>query len=128
MSAPCPFDYTVIRVVPRVDRGEHMNVGVLLFCFVRGFLEARVEIDPRRLEALWPGLDQELVRRHVDAVVRIAAGEADAGPIARLPQRERWHWLVAPRSTMVQTAPVHSGVTSDPEATLAHLVARLVRV
>jgi hypothetical protein len=128
VSASCPFDYTVIRVVPRVDRGEHVNVGVLLFCFVRGFLGARVVVEPARLEALWPGLDLELVRRHVDAVVRIAAGEADAGPIARLPQRERWHWLVAPRSTVVQTAPVHSGVTADPEATLERLVDQLVRV
>ncbi|MCC6619914.1 MAG: DUF3037 domain-containing protein [Deltaproteobacteria bacterium] len=128
MSVRHRFDYTIIRVVPRVDRGELVNVGVLLYCLERDFLAAGVALDERRLDALWPGIDLALVRRHVEAIVRIAAGEDDAGPIARLPQRERWHWLVAPRSTIVQLAPVHSGLTLDPQATLEHLVGCLVRL
>jgi len=137
VSAPTPtptgqersrFDYTIVRVVPRIDRGESVNVGVLLWCLERDFLAAGLAIDERRLLALWPDVDLPLVRRHVGAIARIAAGDADAGPIARLPMRERWHWLVAPRSTIVQTAPVHSGLCVDPQATLDHLVGCLVCV
>lgn len=128
MTARHRFDYTIIRVVPRVDRGEHVNVGVLLWCLERDFLAAGLAIDDRRLAALWPDLDLPLVHRHVEAIARIAAGDADAGPIAQLPKKERWHWLVAPRSTIVQMAPVHSGLSVDPRATLDHLVGCLVRL
>ncbi|HET9093741.1 MAG TPA: DUF3037 domain-containing protein [Solirubrobacteraceae bacterium] len=126
--APDPFQYAVLRVVPRVEREEFINVGVILFCRTRRFLAARVALDPRRLRALSPAIDLEAVREHLDARVRVAAGEAGAGPIAALPQSERFHWLVAPSSTIIQTSSVHSGVCGEPEAMLDRLVAQLVTV
>jgi hypothetical protein len=120
------FDYAIVRVVPRVERGEAVNVGVILFCRTAGFLGARVHVDRARLVALWPGLDVEAVARAVEILPRIAAGEADAGPIAELPQADRFHWLVAPRSTVVQTSAVHTGLCDEPGASLSHLFAELV--
>ncbi len=122
------FEYAPIRVVPRVERGECINVGVLLFCLSRRVLEARVELDVPRLLALWPQADVELIREHLEAIPRICAGGDDAGPIGRLPQKERWHWLVAPRSTLVQVGPVHAGLCDAPSEALEKLVAQLVRV
>jgi hypothetical protein len=104
------FDYAVLRVVPRVEREEFVNVGVIVFCLEKRLLEARVHVDEARLLALWPGLDVETVRQHVQAVERICAGDATAGAIASLSQRERFHWLIAPRSTMIQTSVVHTGI------------------
>lgn len=127
MSERTSFDYCIIRVVPRVERGEQLNAGVLLYCLKRDFLGVGLALDEARLRALWPGIDLELVRSHLAALARVSAGEPDAGPVARLTQRERWHWLVAPRSTIIQMSPVHSGLCVDPGATLAHLVDRLVR-
>ncbi|MFO0747069.1 MAG: DUF3037 domain-containing protein [Myxococcota bacterium] len=127
MSARVSFDYAIVRVVPRVDRGELLNAGVVLYCLKRDFLEARLLLDEARLVALWPAIDAGLVRSHLDAVARIAAGDATAGAVARLTQRERWHWIVSPRSTIIQMSPVHSGLTTDPTTTLAHLVDCLVR-
>jgi hypothetical protein len=121
------FDYAIVRVVPRVDRGEFVNAGALLHCRVRGFLAATIALDEARLLALAPDVDLELVRRHLAAVPRICAGEADAGPIARLPQPERFHWLVAPRSTLIQMSPVHAGMCDDPAAELERIVDDLVR-
>lgn len=121
-----PFAYAVLRVVPRVERGECFNAGVVLLCRTRRFLAARVALDQRRLAALAPGLDPAEVQRHLDAFVRIAAGEPDAGPIACLPQPERFHWLTAPSSTIIQPGPVHSGLCEDPAAMLDHLFATLV--
>jgi hypothetical protein len=122
------FDYALVRVMPRVERGEVINAGVILFCLEQDFLAARVEVNAPRLLALWPQTDVELVRQHLEAIPRICAGTADAGPIGRLSLRERFHWLVAPRSTMIQVSPVHAGLCAQPEKALAELFDRMVRV
>jgi hypothetical protein len=119
-----PFQYAIVRVVPRVDRGEFINVGVILFCRARRYLAARIALDERRLDALGPA--PAGLRTHLDTLVRIAAGEDDAGPIARLSQSERFHWLSAPSSTVIQTSPVHTGLCEDPHELLEHLMRTLV--
>jgi hypothetical protein len=121
-----PFQYAIVRVVPRVERGECMNVGVVFYCRTRNFLAARIALDEGRLAPFAPELDLAEVRAHLDAMARIAAGEPEAGPVARLEQSERFHWLVAPSSTVIQTSPVHTGLSDDPEATLSGLMAKLV--
>jgi hypothetical protein len=121
-----PFQYAVIRVVPRVERGETLNAGVVLLCRPRRYLGARVALDEPRLAALAPGVDPETIRPHLDAVERIAAGDGAAGPIARLSPPERFHWLVAPASTVIQPSEVHTGLTDDPEAELDRLFRQLV--
>jgi hypothetical protein len=126
--APDPFQYAVLRLVPRIDRDEFVNVGVIVFCRTRGFLQARVALDPRRIDALAPGFDLETVREHLEARVSIAAGDPEAGPLAALPQSERFHWLVAPSSTVIQTSPVHSGLCEEPEALIERLFQQLVAV
>jgi hypothetical protein len=123
---PSPFQYAIVRVVPRVERGECLNAGVVLFCRPRRFLAARIALDEARLRALAPGADLAIVRDHLEALTRIAAGDAAAGPIAALEPSERFHWLVAPSSTMIQCSPVHTGLTDDPARELDHLVERLV--
>jgi hypothetical protein len=110
-----------------VDRGEFINAGVVLYCLAQGFLGARVALDETRLFALAPEVDMSLVRSHLEAVPRICAGGAEAGPIGQLPQKERWHWLVAPRSTILQMSPVHSGLCEDPASALEHLMDTMVR-
>jgi hypothetical protein len=125
--AASPFQYAIVRVVPRVERGECLNAGVVLFCRPRRFLDARVELDERRLLALAPDVDLDGVRGHLDALCRIAAGDPAAGAIAALPASERFHWLVAPSSTIIQCSPVHTGLTDDPAGELERLVAQLVR-
>jgi hypothetical protein len=122
------FDYAIVRVVPRVERGEFINAGVILFCLTKRFLSAKVELDERRLLALAPEVDLELVRGHLQAIPRICTGGRVAGPIGQLPQKERWHWLVAPRSTILQMSPVHSGLCEDPAQSLEHLMDRMVRL
>jgi hypothetical protein len=122
------FDYAVVRVVPRVERQEFVNAGVILFCLERDFLQARVAVDEPRLRALWPETDAGLVRQHLEAIPRICAGAPDGGPIARLSLRERFHWLVAPRSTILQVSPVHSGLCESPERTLEELFRQMVTV
>jgi len=122
------FDYAILRVMPRVERGELINAGVILFCLERDFLQARVEVNEPRLRALWPGTDLELVRQHLEAIPRICAGSPEGGPIARLSLRERFRWLVAPRSTMVQVSPVHSGLCDSPERALDDLFRQMVLV
>lgn len=121
------FDYAVVRVVPRVDRGEFVNVGVILFCSSAGFLDARIELDRSRLTALAPAIDVALVESYLEAIPKICAGGGEAGSIGELPQRARFHWLVAPRSTIIQTSPVHSGVHHDLDAALNNLFEKLVR-
>jgi hypothetical protein len=121
-----PFSYAVYRLVPRVDRGEQINIGVIVFSRPLGFLEARVALDAERALALWPDLDLDPVRAHLTAIERIAAGDPAAGPIAGLEFTERWHWLVAPSSTMIQPSEVHTGICGDPAATLARLFDELV--
>jgi hypothetical protein len=125
-AVSAPFQYAIVRVVPRVERGECMNVGVVFFCRQRRFLAARMALDEERLAAFAPGLDVEEVRAHLDAMERIAAGEPGSGPVAELEQSERFHWLVAPSSTVIQTSPVHTGLADDPEVTLARLLGKLV--
>ena len=126
MPAPPSFDYAAIRIVPRVEREEFLNAGMILFCPERKFLGVRMHLDPERLRALWPSLDMEEIRRHLEAFVRVAEGASDAGPIARLSQRERFHWLVAPRSTIIQVSAVHSGICEQPMDKLEQLFQRLV--
>ena len=128
MPALSSFDYAVLRVVPRVEREEFVNAGVILFCLERDFLKALVELDEPRLRALWPAIDLDLLGQHLHAIPKICAGSPDAGPIARLSLRERFHWLVAPRSTMIQVSPVHSGLCDDPERALEELFRRAVRL
>jgi pyridoxamine 5'-phosphate oxidase len=120
------FQYTLLRVVPHVERGEAINAGVVVFCRRRGFLDARVSLDEGRLDALAPGVDPAPIRERLDVLARVAAGEPDAGPIAALPQSERFHWLAAPSSTVVQPGPVHTGLCDDPRALLDRLFATLV--
>ena len=128
MPERASFDYAVVRVVPRVEREEFLNVGVIVFCRARRFLDARVELDARRLAALAPWLDAAEVAAHLEQIPRVCAGGDRAGPIGRLPQRARFDWLVAPRSTMIQTSAVHSGLCADPELALEHLMNAMVRV
>ena len=123
---PSPSQYAIVRVVPHVERGECVNAGVVLFCRTRDFLQARVELDEARLRAIAPDADVEAVHGHLDALARIAASDPEAGPIAALPASERFHWLVAPSSTVIQSSPVHTGLSADPEAELARLTERLV--
>lgn len=120
------FQYAIVRIVPRVERGEFLNVGVVLFCRPRRFLAARIHLDDRRLAAFAPDLDLADVRPHLEAIERIAAGDPTAGPIAQLDLPERFRWLVAPASTMIQASEVHNGLCEDPVAELDHLLATLV--
>ena len=121
-----PFAYAIVRIVPRVERGESMNAGIVLLCRPKRFLGARVALDEARLRALDPGCDADEVRGHLAVIERIAAGDPSGGPIAALSQAERYHWLVAPSSTIIQPSEAHTGLTADPGATLEHLFATLV--
>jgi hypothetical protein len=125
-AARKPFAYAILRVVPRVERGERLNAGVVLYCRQRDFLGARVRLDERRLEAFAPGLAITDVRGQLEALARVAAGEPGAGPIASLPASERFGWLVAPSSTIIQPSEVHTGLSEDPAETLRALFAELV--
>jgi hypothetical protein len=122
-----PFQYAVVRVVPRVERGESLNAGVILLCRPKRFLAARTALDLGRLRALAPDVDAAVIETHLSAMERVARGEADAGPIAALGQGERFHWLVAPSSTIIQPSEVHTGICDDPADELDHLFERLVR-
>ena len=128
MCALSSFDYAVLRIVPRVDREEFLNAGVILYCKGQHFLAAKIHIDEQRLLALWPGFELDVARLHLEAFCKICKGDADAGPIAALPQRERFHWLVSPRSTIIQVSPVHSGLCEAPHLGLEKLLEQLVRV
>jgi hypothetical protein len=122
-----PYDYAVFRVVPRVEREEFVNVGVIVSCPAKDFLEARVELDEQRLMALDSALDVESIRAHLATIPAICAGGEQAGPIGQLSQRERFHWLVAPRSTTIQISPVHTGWCENPTEVLEHLLNTMVR-
>jgi Protein of unknown function (DUF3037) len=126
VSADSPFSYAVYRLVPRVERGERINVGVVVFSRPLDFLAARTQLDPARAAALWPELDVESVRPHLTAIERIAAGAEEAGPIARLDTTQRFHWLVAPSSTIIQPSEVHTGLCGQPEEMLERLFDDLV--
>lgn len=123
-----PFEYAILRVVPRVERGECINAGVMLYCQDERFLEARIHLDTIRLRVLDPDVDVDLnaVRAHVEAIRPVCAGSLEPGAVGRMPPRERFGWLVAPRSTVVQPSPVHTGLTEDPEAELDRLLRSMV--
>jgi hypothetical protein len=112
--------------VPRVDREEFINAGVVVFCLEKKYLDARIALNEERLRALWPEVDVDLVREHIDAVPRICMGDPAAGPIAQLSQRERFHWLSSPRSTIIQPSPVHSGVCELTDGVLDRLAAQFL--
>jgi hypothetical protein len=124
---PCAYDYALIRVLPRVERGECINAGVIVCSTARAFLKARIELDEARLLALDPAADIASVSAALDAFVRICEGGSQAGTIGQLPLRARFDWLVAPRSTVIQTSPVHSGRCSDLEGAMERLLAGMVR-
>ena len=125
-AADVPFAYAILRVVPRVERGERMNVGVVVFCRQRDFLDLRAQVDEARLAALAPDLDVAAVRASVEAIRAVVCGEPAGGALAALPPSERFGWAVAPASTIIQPSQVHTGLTSDPPATLERLFAALV--
>jgi hypothetical protein len=127
MRALRTYDYAVVRVVPRVERGEFLNAGIILSCDVERILQSRIELDETALLAIDAQVDMELVTRVLATIPMICAGGAGAGDIGRMSARERFHWLVAPRSTIVQTSPVHTGQCADPEAALEHLMQTMVR-
>ena len=122
-----PFSYAIVRVVPRVERGECVNVGVVLFARERRYLAARIEPDEERLRALAPDLDLALVERHLATFLAVAEGRPEGGPLADLPPAERFHWLTAPRSTMIQTSPAHVGRAADLPTELERLLDAYVR-
>lgn len=126
MRAPSSYDYALIRVVPSVERGECLNVGVILFCRTLRFLGMRLHLDQQRLRALAPDLDIDAVQQQLDDIARICKGGQEAGQLGNMSQSERFHWLVAPRSTIVQLSPVHMGLSADPAATLEHLLKTMV--
>ena len=121
------YDYAIVRVVPRVERGEFINAGVILSCAAKGHLQARVELDEARLLALDPGADVEGIRAALATLPVICTGGDAAGALGKMSVRERFHWLVAPRSTSIQTSPVHTGRCADLAQTMEHLVQRLLR-
>jgi Protein of unknown function (DUF3037) len=120
------FQYAILRVVPSVERGERVNVGVALLCPERKFLGVRVALEPERLSALAPGIDVDAVREALEALVAVADGDPTAGPLARLSPSERFGWLAAPSSTVIQPSAIHTGLSDDPARTLEHLFATLV--
>jgi hypothetical protein len=122
-----PYDYAIIRLVPRVEREEFINVGVIVSCPARGFLEAEIALDEQRLRAMDATLDIVSIRAHLAAIPVVCTGGAPAGPLGQLSQRERFHWLVAPRSTIIQTSPVHTGLCQNPRTMLVYLVDTMVR-
>lgn len=128
MPAPATFDYALLRVVPRVERQEFINAGVVVFCLEKRYLAARIHLDPARLKALWPEADADLVREHLEAIPRICAGDPKAGPIAKISQRERFHWLTSPRSTIIQPSPVHTGVCDHTDGILDRLATQFLGV
>jgi hypothetical protein len=121
------YDYAIVRVVPRVERGEFVNAGIILSCDVERILQSRIELDEGALLALHARVDLELVRSALAAIPAICAGGPAGGPIGKLSARERFHWLVSPKSTIVQTSPVHTGQCGDLHAALEHLMNRMIR-
>jgi hypothetical protein len=126
-STTCSYDYAIVRVVPRVEREEFINVGVIVSCPARRFLESRIELDESRLLSLAPKTDIVTVRAHLDSIVMICSGGKEAGVIGQLPPRERFYWLTARRSTIIQTSPVHVGKCEDPHIVMEHLMQTMVR-
>ncbi len=128
MHAPASYEYAIVRVVPRVERGEFLNVGVILFCRSRRFLSTRIALDINRLTVFAPYLDITEVQHYLDMLVLVSTGGKEAGPIGQLSQSERFHWLVSPRSTIIQTSPAHSGLCADPEGVMQKLMEEMVYI
>ena len=126
MHAPNSYDYALIQLVPSVERGECLNIGVILFCRTLDFLGARVHLNTTRTLALFPDLDLPAIQQQLDSIMLISQGSPEAGPLGKMSQSERFHWLVSPRSTVIQISPVHEGVCDDPEAALEHLLKTMV--
>ena len=126
MPATSSYDYAIIRIVPGVERGECINIGVILYCPTRRFLGMLTHLDQHRLSALAPQLDFPALQQQLEHLVRICYGKAESGPLGQLSQSERFHWLVSPRSTIIQPSPVHTGLCSNPEASLQSLLQKLV--
>ena len=126
MHEPEAFQYTILRVVPRVERGERLNVGVVLFCRRHGFLGARAELDRERLRAIDPNADPAPLQAALDALVAVANGDVSAGPLGRLDASDRFGWLAAPSSTVLQPSAVHTGICRDPARELERLFGTLV--
>ena len=126
MPAASPFQYAMLRVVPHVERGEAFNAGVVVFCRPLRFLGARAALDEQLLAALAPGCDADEIRAQLDTLVAVAQGRAEGGRVASMPQSERFHWLTAPSSTIVQPSAVHTGLTADPAGELDKLFEQLV--
>ena len=127
MPAEYTYDYAIVRVVPRVDRGERVNVGIILSCADTDYLDARIEVDDALIRAIDSEVDMEAVRSNLAVIPVVCKGGPEAGPIGALPARGRFRWLVAPRSTIIQPSEVHTGRTTDPAASLEHLMDRVVR-
>ena len=126
MPTPASFDYAILRVMPRVERQEFINAGVVVFCPEKRYLAARIRLNAERLKALWAEADVNLAQEHLDAIQRICDGEAAAGPIATLSLRERFHWITSPRSTIIQPSPVHTGVCDATDELLDRLERRFL--
>jgi hypothetical protein len=126
MPDRCAFDYAIVRIVPRVEREEFLNAGVIVYCRELRFLGARVWLDASRLAALAPEADPEVIQAGLTLIPRICAGGPDSGRLGQLSQVERFRWLTAPHSTMIQTSPVHPGLCADPAAALAALAAQIL--
>ncbi len=126
MPALSSYDYAIIRVVPHVEREEFINVGVILFCRPLRFLAVRVKLNQPRLTTLCPTLDIAAIQAHLELIQNICAGQAQIGPINHLSQAERFHWLVAPRSTTIQISPVHCGLCTDPQTALDNIFEKMV--
>lgn len=128
MHTTASFDYAILRVVPRVERQEFINAGVVAFCLEKRFLGALIHLNEDRLRSLWPDADVEMAREHLEAVRRICDGDPAAGPIAKLSQRERFHWIISPRSTIIQPSPVHTGVCEKTDGLLERLAKQFLAV
>lgn len=128
MRGPPSFDYAIIRVVPVVAREEFLNAGVILYSAQLDFLDAVIALDEARLQAVFPDVDLEVIRGHLAAIPKICAGGKDAGPIGQLSRKERWHWLVAPRSTQIQVSPVHSGISERPAEAMQRILGECVSI
>lgn len=120
------YDYALVRLMPHVERGECINAGVILFCRTQRFLGALTHLDSERALALAPRLDLDVVRQHLERIPLVCAGGEQAGSIGLLSQPERFHWLVSPRSTIIQTSAVHSGLCEDPQKELEELFKEMV--
>ena len=126
MPATSSYDYAIIRIVPLVERGECINIGVIVFCRTQRFLDMLIHFDQERLSAFAPGLDFSSVQQQIEHLLQVCRGSHASGPIGQLSQAERFHWIVSPRSTIIQISPVHSGICSDPASTLQNLLEKLV--